>query len=1185
MSITTFSGITSIKVAPGIGMGRVGNSDEYFIGPETPGVVPVPQTFGSVGSASQSGASDNGYKDQSGRIKRQAQRFRVFGYDQSGTLMGEIADGDMVNGSTISLTWAVHVTNMKSANYAFQGKYAFDPSYLRNSTIQPGMLPAERDKLIINPGEKTVSGANHAPVELVDTEGTGSTIFDIPDVHQLSGILNFTNPNNPSVVDGMVDVTYSPAVVSLGFISTDDKGRLLFIGGKGESKSCTTPQVVISKTLLPSGVTEVSSNSDKAEIEKNPEYNLNSYFNNPGWYDDTCGGSINVGLVDIANGNVMLATNNQADQRGWVAVAPPHYAPASNNVVSLLDLQLDIFPESDPYSGQGPFYIAQTSSSNTIEVAALSGDQLKNDFGTLSAQASFASISLPTGVTVSRQPALVSYQNQNHIAFIAEGGVPYIALEIVSGVYNVSAISTSLIATSAAAVAVLDNKLYYAFNRSGTIYLADVSSDTVTFNAVPFAGSTTVSDDQTPVLAAFNGALYLAVVDNQNQLLIGSTNDSSDGVITLMPASVTLENSPTEDLLSQQNAISLVYFRGSLTLGYVGQSGGVVTVAKSDDGKKFTGIELHSSPTPSSQTGVSVAAFNNNLYCAYESNTADALDPVITNLGRSSDGETFAFTVLPSQGVTTPVICAKVAVDFYRDIYPILKTVTDYAWTNERAFHGHRPGTFGDFLQATYLATLANPNPAPLNPEATPSSPNRPSPNITRSFVFNFIRPPAQQVYLKVDGDLRKHTVAPPPLPAIPQITPTPTEPVQIVSGTDVEQRADLMPRLFGNGGSPLENGINGSVFPNQWLPLTDHQLEKFQYWVNGNFTKGNADSVAYQEIDMPEQLSFAALQPTVGGGFHPGIELTYLMHEEHFFSSSFRFNQTTLPGSIAAYMSVPWQGDFWSCNVSWWPALRPDIVVERSDDTPPVLSHKQWFRGNVIPPESNNIDNYSGGYDVMVDHWHELGFVTPAVNEKGVLLKDRGQQVFEETERSVRLDTGAAIVSVANDQSVDELASALTASSATDIVIGAPGALGSGWKLVRSTSQADYFFIQHVSSTNGTAQVLTVDFQTGDVSLTDLSPYNPASQMWQYQATQSANEATAALDKLVMQTGTASQPQDSVGYPGHFKLINQSNQKLLTVTAADNSVSTQSEQLISSTTDQQMWVLDDLERVLQCSD
>ncbi len=72
-----YTKVNSIKVSPGIGMGRVGNSDDYFIGPETPGVAPDP--------------GKGNYKDSQGRIKRQAQRFRIFGYETDGTLIGEKA--------------------------------------------------------------------------------------------------------------------------------------------------------------------------------------------------------------------------------------------------------------------------------------------------------------------------------------------------------------------------------------------------------------------------------------------------------------------------------------------------------------------------------------------------------------------------------------------------------------------------------------------------------------------------------------------------------------------------------------------------------------------------------------------------------------------------------------------------------------------------------------------------------------------------------------------------------------------------------------------------------------------------------------------------------------------------------------------------------------------------------------
>jgi hypothetical protein len=65
----------SFKIHPGIGIARVGNSVEFFIGPETLEIPPVP-----VG----------GYRDGAQKIRRQAARFRVFEYDDvTGALLGE----------------------------------------------------------------------------------------------------------------------------------------------------------------------------------------------------------------------------------------------------------------------------------------------------------------------------------------------------------------------------------------------------------------------------------------------------------------------------------------------------------------------------------------------------------------------------------------------------------------------------------------------------------------------------------------------------------------------------------------------------------------------------------------------------------------------------------------------------------------------------------------------------------------------------------------------------------------------------------------------------------------------------------------------------------------------------------------------------------------------------------------
>ena len=69
--------IETIKIHPAIGIARLGNSATgFFIGPECPGLDTRPK---------------GGYKDPQGRVKRQAARFRVFGYDKKGKLVRESA--------------------------------------------------------------------------------------------------------------------------------------------------------------------------------------------------------------------------------------------------------------------------------------------------------------------------------------------------------------------------------------------------------------------------------------------------------------------------------------------------------------------------------------------------------------------------------------------------------------------------------------------------------------------------------------------------------------------------------------------------------------------------------------------------------------------------------------------------------------------------------------------------------------------------------------------------------------------------------------------------------------------------------------------------------------------------------------------------------------------------------------
>jgi len=89
--------IVGVAIHPGIGVARVGNSDEYFIGPELPHAVPQAPGF---------------YRDASGALKRQAARFRVYGYNARGEVVREIT-------SDAKIEWSVRVANKKAAWYQF----------------------------------------------------------------------------------------------------------------------------------------------------------------------------------------------------------------------------------------------------------------------------------------------------------------------------------------------------------------------------------------------------------------------------------------------------------------------------------------------------------------------------------------------------------------------------------------------------------------------------------------------------------------------------------------------------------------------------------------------------------------------------------------------------------------------------------------------------------------------------------------------------------------------------------------------------------------------------------------------------------------------------------------------------------------------------------------------------------
>ena len=181
--------IVRAAVHPAIGVARVGNSkEEFFIGPE----IPYP-------TADPTG----GYKDPSGALKRQAARFRIYGYNKEGKVVAEL------NSENAEIEWFTHVANKKASWYKFTIALdipeASDTSDdLRNNGIRGN----ERKSLMIDPGPASIKGTNQKGPKFDKGKFRGESVY-------------------------------------LGELRTDERGNLIFLGGHGvagspEQKNLTT---------------------------------------------------------------------------------------------------------------------------------------------------------------------------------------------------------------------------------------------------------------------------------------------------------------------------------------------------------------------------------------------------------------------------------------------------------------------------------------------------------------------------------------------------------------------------------------------------------------------------------------------------------------------------------------------------------------------------------------------------------------------------------------------------------------------------------------------------------------------------------------------------------------------------------------------------------------------------------
>jgi L-Lysine epsilon oxidase N-terminal/L-lysine epsilon oxidase C-terminal domain len=263
------------EIFPAIGIARVGNAPEaFYIGPEKGCELPIH----ADGSDRPFTASD--FRDREGRLQRQAARFRIW-RRLPGAAPEEVT---LATAGISEIRWTAHLANKKASWYRFQtirGQNGYASNHpLRNPEVQS---EADRRRLIIDPGPRSIAGRNAAPVEF-----SRSTIP-----------AGYTGGSFPPA-------TLKPeSIETLGSLRTDALGRLLLLGGFGHSGSTREAAA------------------------------LSDYANNDGWFDDVADGPVTA-TIRLASGETLQAKS------AWVIVGPPAYAPQVGNLVTLDDLVFDV---------------------------------------------------------------------------------------------------------------------------------------------------------------------------------------------------------------------------------------------------------------------------------------------------------------------------------------------------------------------------------------------------------------------------------------------------------------------------------------------------------------------------------------------------------------------------------------------------------------------------------------------------------------------------------------------------------------------------------------------------------------------------------------------------------------------------------------------------------------------------
>ncbi len=343
------------RIHPAIGIARVGNSEEFYLGPETmAGMEGESDTdpMGGLpiipGKETQTITSDY-IRDADGQLKRQAARFKIYNYSDSdiskyptsaGTeiKVGSVIDmGAGVSKTVTSIIWQVHLANKKAnswiepkqgfnaynnkgqtpdiRNEDFPGSAKMKKGSIKNTCTNSQEILGEslrREKLVIDAGPHVVQkgGLESVAFTAADKNQYIASGVAEPVITEVEYPTQFPDYSGTSAPD-------TERIESLGEMHTDEDGRLIVLGGYGKASGFKGAGVY-----------------DNAVPLKNP-------VNNDGWFDDTADGPVTAVII-LDDGAETLEVQGSS----WVVTSDPSYAPQVPNVVSLWEDQYNTWVEN-----------------------------------------------------------------------------------------------------------------------------------------------------------------------------------------------------------------------------------------------------------------------------------------------------------------------------------------------------------------------------------------------------------------------------------------------------------------------------------------------------------------------------------------------------------------------------------------------------------------------------------------------------------------------------------------------------------------------------------------------------------------------------------------------------------------------------------------------------------------------